>query len=436
MAKASTAITTVTQIDKAIKQVIKSGGHTAIPLAGYKGLELRIRPSGDDVTATFRHRYTHPFTGKRPYMTIGQYPAMTLEQARQAHNDNMRLLAQSIDPITHREQEHAAQAKAIDNSFSSVANGWLDYMTSNKNNMPSPSAIAEWNRLLAFAIKAWGNMPIKEISTPMVLSLCRTIQSDRIETGRRVRGVCERVFSHAIGSGLIDINPAMQVKGLLLTTSAKHHAAITNPMQFAQLLRDIDNLDDKDERTALQLMALLFTRSSDMCEARWADIDLNLGQWTLAPKKGKGRSDMVDSLIIPLPVQAVAILKRQHDKTGMYDYVFYNHRRKSAPYLHKQRLNNAINSIKNGHYINKHVPHGFRASAITLIQEQLKYPKHLPDMQSGHKLKDNNGEAYSRVKFIEERTAMMQEWADYQDRLKTGDSVIRANFKQQAQKLG
>lgn len=430
MAKDNIAITTVTQIDRAIKQAIKAGEHNNLPLAGYKGLELRIRPKGNDVTTTFRHRYTHPFTGKRPYMTIGQYPAMKLEQARQAHNDNMRLLAQSIDPITYREQERLAQAAAINNGFTSVADSWLEHMTSNKNNMPSLSAIAEWQRQLAFAIKAWGNMPVKAITTPMVLSLCRAIQKDRIETGRRVRSLCERVFAHAIGNGLLDMNPAMQVKGLLLTPSKNHMPALETPLPFGQLIRDIDQLPDNDERTALQLMALLFTRSSDMCEAKWTDIDFNSKQWTLKPKKGRGRSDMVDSLIIPLPAQAVAILKSQYDKTGMYDYVFYNHRRKTKPYLDKQRLNLAINSIKDGYYINKHVPHGFRASAITMIQEQLKIANYLPDMQSGHAVKDSNGTAYNRAKFIEERTEMMQAWADYQDELRAGTSLIRANFKQ------
>ena len=429
-------ITTATQIDRMIKEVIKTGNHTAVPLAGYTGLEIRIRPSNNDTTATFRHRYTHPFTGKRPYMTIGRYPSMTLEQARQTYNDNMRLLVQSIDPITQREQLHRAKANAISNSFDSVAGDWLEYMTSNKTNMPAQSTLDEWHRLLGFAIKAWGSMPIMEITPPMVLSLCKTIQGSKIQTGRRVRGICERVFAHAIGAGLIEVNPAMQVKGLLLTATTKHHPAMTNPLQFAQLLRDIDGLPDTYERTALQLMALLFTRSGDMCAARWSDIDLDRNLWTLEPKKGRGRSDMVDSLIIPLPAQAVAILERQYHKTGMYDYVFYDHRRKIEKYLHSQRLNKALNSIKAGHYVDKHVPHGFRASAITLIQEQLKHPKHLPDMQSGHKLRDNNGEAYSRVKFIDERIMMMQEWADYQDKLKTGDTIIRASFKQSAQKIG
>ena len=71
-----------------------------------------------------------------------------------------------------------------------------------------------------------------------------------------------------------------------------------------------------------------------------------------------------------------------------------------------------------------------------MIQEQLKYEKYLPDMQSGHAIKDNNGTAYNRVKFIEERTKMMNDWADYQDALKAEKTIIRANFKQQVKAFG
>ena len=107
--------------------------------------------------------------------------------------------------------------------------------------------------------------------------------------------------------------------------------------------------------------------------------------------------------------------------------------------VHKVRhgLHNLRGAFRAGKgYAGKHVPHGFRASAITMIQEQLKYPKYLPDMQSGHKLKDNNGEAYSRVRFLDERREMMQKWADYLDKLRAGENVIHASFKHPIQKHG
>ena len=94
-------VSTDTQVKRAIKEAVQTGKAVSYPIAGYKGLEVRIRPHKDspDATADFRHRYTHPITSKRPYMTLGQYPALSLADARQYHNDNMQLLAKGIDPI-------------------------------------------------------------------------------------------------------------------------------------------------------------------------------------------------------------------------------------------------------------------------------------------------------------------------------------------------
>lgn len=430
-------ITTDKQIKKAIREAVKAGKQAAHPITGYKGLELRIRLGAMSTTASFRHRYTHPHTAKRPYMTIGQYPYMTLEQARDAHRANMSLLAQRIDPMTHREQQRIEQAAAMNNGYADVVGRWLEHMTSNKNNMPATKTLKEWQRIIAITVDEWGNTPIKDITPPMVLKLCNNVQSSRIDTGRRVRSMCERIFTYAIGHGLIDVNPSLQIKGLLQTTPTNHQHAITSPVPFAQLLRDIDALKDSNERTALQLIALLFTRGGDTVAVKWRDIDFDAAVWTLIPQKGQGRSDMVDELIIPLPKQAIAILKEQHKKTGMYEHVFHSHRTRKTQHTNIEKLSVTLSTMNNGRYKGKHVPHGFRASALTMIQEQLGYAHHLPDIQLGHTVKDNNGAAYNRAKFIEERREMMQAWADYQDDLRAGKTVIRASFKKpKMQKLG
>ena len=62
--------------------------------------------------------------------------------------------------------------------------------------------------------------------------------------------------------------------------------------------------------------------------------------------------------------------------------------------------------------------HGFRASARTMLAEQLKYDAHLIELQIGHVIKDPNGRAYNRTSFLDERTKMMQAWADYLDEIK------------------
>ena len=121
-------LTTDTQIKKAIKETIKNSKTVSYPIAGYKGLELRVRPQKDsqDATADFRHRYTHPVTGKRPYMTLGQYPALTLADARQCHSDNMQLLVKGIDPIEHRDSLKQQDIADRQNTLNYFINEWLE----------------------------------------------------------------------------------------------------------------------------------------------------------------------------------------------------------------------------------------------------------------------------------------------------------------------
>lgn len=101
------AIKTDTQIKKIIKT--HQDGNAIYLIDGFAGLDLYIR---ENKTTTFRHRYTSPVTGKRPYYTLGTYPYMTLEQARDKHSDNIKLLKNGIDPKLH--DERLKDKKAVD----------------------------------------------------------------------------------------------------------------------------------------------------------------------------------------------------------------------------------------------------------------------------------------------------------------------------------
>lgn len=442
------ALTTDTQIKRAIKdaQGQKRVYHT---IGGYAGLRLRLRGG----CVEFQHRYTHPITGKRKEMTLGQYPALTLEQARQTHADNMRMLAQMIDPITQRDNERTRQANAITNTFKAVADDWLYEQTNNPDHQPAPSTLKNINSYLTPLTNAFGGLPVNEITTQQVLALCRDIQKKHVHKGNRVKHMAQRIFGHAVLKGMIEYNPVMQLSGAkaLKATRTKHYASLTDPREYAALLNDIDQLSDQQayNKPILQLLALTFARVGDICAMRWADIDLNAKQWVFTPQKGQRRADMVESLVIPLSPQAIAVLEQLRPLTGGHDYVFHNANRKQAPYHDSQAINKVLNDpsmnragIGGGYegrgYLNVHTPHGFRASAKTILMERLGYDELLTEIQLGHQMLNKYGKAYNRMQAIPERTRMMTDWANYLDDIKAGkfDNVIHASFKQQAQKHG
>ncbi|MGB3109406.1 MAG: tyrosine-type recombinase/integrase [Psychrobacter alimentarius] len=442
------ALTTDTQIKRAIKdaQGQKRVYHT---IGGYTGLRLRLRGG----CIEFQHRYTHPITGKRKEMTLGQYPALTLEQARQTHADNMRMLAQLIDPITQRDSERIKQATAITNTFQAVADDWLYEQTSNLDHQPAQSTLDNINNYLSPLTAAFGKFPVSQITSQQVLALCRDIQKKHVHKGNRVKNMAQRIFAHAVLKGFIEYNPVTQLSGAkaLKATRTTHYASLTDPEGFAVLLKDIDQLNNKQvyNKPILQLLALTFARVGDICSMRWADIDLNIKQWVFKPQKGQRREDMVESLIVPLAPQALAIIERMQSLTGGHDYVFHNAKRKKYSYHDPQAINKILNdpsmnsagigdNYESRGYKEVHTPHGFRASAKTMLMERLGYDELLTEIQLGHQMLNKYGKAYNRMQAVLERTRMMTEWANYLDDIKVGkiDNIIHANFKQQVQKHG
>jgi len=442
------ALTTDTQIKRAIKEVQgqKRVYHT---IGGYQGLRLRIRGG----CVEFQHRYTHPITGKRKEMTLGQYPALTLEQARRAHNDNMSMLAQMIDPITQRDNERTRQATAITNTFKAVANDWLNEQISNPDHKPASSTLSNFKNYLSPLMTTFGHLPVGEITTQQVLALCREIQKTHVHKGNRVKHMAQRIFAHAVLKGLIEYNPVMQLSGAkaLKATRTKHYASLTDPQDFSVLLRDIDQLSSSQiyNKPILQLLALTFARVGDVCAMKWADIDLNAKQWVFTPQKGQRREDMVESLVVPLAPQTIAIIKKLQPLTGGHVHVFHNSYRKKASHHDPQAINKILNdplmnseSIGSGYngrgYMNVHTPHGFRASAKTMLMERLGYDELITEIQLGHQMLNKYGKAYNRMQAVPERTRMMTDWANYLDDIKAGkfDNVIHASFKQQTQKHG
>lgn len=435
---ATQGLKTVTQIEKAIKDTAKT---TPYSIAGYSGLFLSVEVSKatGKKTATFKHRYSHPvITGKRPTITLGQYPAFTLEQARQAYNDNLALLAKGIDPIEYRQDEKQKEIIDRQNTLQFFIDEWREIQQDKKL---SKDTLKNSERHIKEISKHFGKIRVTDIKPSDVIRFIKDIQKTSPDKGLRVKRYLKSVLQLAKANGVIEYNPASDLHGTLKTHKAKHNPAITTPLEFGKLLNDIDSLADSPlfQKDILQLLALTFARVGDVCAMKWADINLFTKQWEFRPQKAGNRDDMID-LIVPLPPQAIAILERMKEKTGSYEYVFYNARRKEHKHTHKQEINKALNStaMNNGNsYKDLHSPHGFRATAKTMLMERLGYDELITELQLGHRMMNSYGRAYSRMDMLDQRRAMMNDWANYLDKLRAGeiDNIVFVDFakaKQQA----
>jgi integrase len=215
------------------------------------------------------------------------------------------------------------------------------------------------------------------------------------------------------------------VKSQLIKPVYGHRPAIIQPDKFAKLLQDIESLATKvDGNTisSLRLLSMLFVRNGDLRRMRWADLDFKEAKWRFQPLKGESKEHMVRDMVVPLPRQAIEILQHQYKINGHSEFVFYSPSAKKNGIISDNTANKHLKELG---YQNVHCVHGFRASAKTMLQEQLKYPAVIVEMGLGHITKDQNGTAYGRFEFLDERTEMMQTWADYLDALGNDEDVSR-----------
>ena len=429
---------TVTQLDKAIKETAKT---TPYSIAGYAGLFLSVEVSKHTgkKTAIFKQRYSHPILkGKRPTITLGQYPAFTLEQARQAYNDNLAILAKGIDPIEHRQAEKQKEIIDRQNTLEYFINQW---QANQQKKELSPSTYAKIEKNLAIIRKHFSNMRITDIKPSHIIKFVNSIQENSTNRGIRIKGELKAILQLAKANGVIEYNPASDLQGTIKTHKTRHYPAITTPAEYGKLVNDIDSLADSPlfQKEILQLLALTLARVGDICAMKWSDVNLFTKQWEFRPQKAGNRDDMTD-IVTPLAPQAIAILERMKAKTGGYEYVFHNPRRKQEKHTHRQEINKVLNStaMNDGQgYKGIHSPHGFRASAKTMLMERLGYDELITELQLGHRMMNSYGRAYSRMDMLDQRRAMLIDWAKYLDDLRAGkiDNIIyldKAKANQQA----
>lgn len=252
------------------------------------------------------------------------YPDVGLKDAREKHAEVRKLLAAGVDPSANKKAVKAAQGERAANSFEIVAREWFDKHAPNWKENHSSKII----RRLKVDIFPWlGACPVGEITAPALLAAIRRIESrGALETAHRALANCGQVFRYAIATGRAQRDTAADLRGSLPPVKEKHHASITDPKAIGELLRDIDGYQGAFvTKCALRLAPLVFLRPGELRKAEWAEIDLDKAEWRILAARMK----MNAVHIVPLALQAVAILRELHPLTGAGKYVLPDAR--SAP---------------------------------------------------------------------------------------------------------
>lgn len=300
------------------------------------------------------------------------------------------------------------------NTFEAVARAW----------MKEGRAVADAQNRKTLArlesdVFPWlGQRPIADIEAPEILAVLRRIDGRGARyTAHRARSEMGRVFRFAIASGPAKSDPTQALRGAIPPAKTRHFSSITEPAKVGEMLRAFDAFTGTfPVLCALRLSPLLFVRPGELRKAEWSDIDLDRGEWRYHVSKTK-----TDHLV-PLAKQAVEILRTLHSLTGEDRYVFPSARNRQRP-MSDAAVNAALRRL--GYDTKTEITgHGFRAMARTILHEELHQKPEVIEHQLAHSVPDALGAAYNRTRFIKERRAMMQIWADYLDKLKKGAEIV------------
>jgi len=373
------------------------------------GMYLLVQPNGAKYW-----RLNYRFAGKRKTMAIGVYPDVSLSDARDRREVARKQLANGIDPSAAKQEQKAAIVALTENSFEVVAHEWY---TKFSTNWKESHSITVRGRLKNDVYPWIGTRPIGEIDAPELLTVLRRIESrGALSTAHTVNSVCGQVFRYAIATGRAKRDPSADLKGALTPYRVTHLAALTDPVKIGKLMRDIEGYKGTFiVRCAFKLAPYVFLRPIELAKAEWTEFDLDIAEWRIpASKMKKNRLH-----IIPLPTQAVEILREIHTLTGNGKYVFPSIRSSAKP-MAGNTLLAAIRSL--GYTPAEMTAHGFRHMASTLLNEQ-GFNADAIERQLAHKAGGVRA-TYNAAEYLPERKRMMQAWADYLDKLKKGADVI------------
>lgn len=384
----------------------------------------------------FYWRFDYSRTEGRNTLSLGVFPYRDLDDARALAAEFREMVDEGIDPSAKRSAlgrgspeirqiEASLRAKrTAKGSFAGAAKRWQAQM---KDEWSPGYAEKVEGRIRNHLLPALGAKRLKSIGVPDIKKVCEAIQdTGTVETGKRCLTICRRIFDTAISDGLLTTNPCGPVEAGLKNHTPKHRPAILEPRAFGKLLSDIEDYrGTATVKAALALKPMLMVRGIELRKARREEFDLARGVWRIPAERMKGRLDRKrngEPHVVPLPRQAIEILKRLLDAPLDPSSTFvFQARGKPGRCMSANTLNRALRIMG---YCTKTVmtAHGFRATARTMLVDELGWNKDVAERQLAHTVPDQNGTAYNRTRHLRERRQMLQAWADYLD-------MLRANWQ-------
>jgi integrase len=374
-------------------------------VSDFEGLFILVKVSG---SKSWRFKYR--LDGKEKLLVIGDYPAISLAQARKERDSAKALLAKGFDPNEAKQEDRRVRLEAKGQAFEKIGAVFLEKQ---RKEGKSKATLDKTEYHLKLANRDFGRRPITEITAPMILKTLRKVEAKgNYETAHRLRARIGSVFRYAVASGLAETDPTYALKDALIRPTRVHRAAITDPKALGQLMREIDVFEGQaTTRIGLQLLAILAQRPGEIRHAKWSEFDFVEKIWAIPAAKMKMRRDHN----VPLPAQALALLDELRRMNGNGEYLFPSLRTWKRP-MSENTLNAALRRM--GYSGEEMTAHGFRASFSTLANESGLWHPDAIERALAHVEKNEVRRAYARGEHWDERVRLAHWWADFLSKAK------------------
>lgn len=400
-------------------------GVSPIKLTDGNGLYIEVRPNGSKMW-----RYRYRIDGKENLFAMGEYcqPPLgetddeaalrragrrfTLKEARAERERCRGLVKQGIHPSRHQRTERLRRSAEAANTFQAIAEAWIEENSDWSENYRRQIE----QRLGGDAFPHIGDLPIREITPAHIKDVLKRVERrGSPASAKLLKTWIGGVFRYAAGELLVETDPTWPLRNTIRAPKTQHIAHLT-AKEIPDFLQALDAVKAEHvTKIAAQLLWLTVVRTVELRCAEWSEFDLDAGVWTIPADRMKMR----EKHLVPLSAQAVQLLKALHPLTGRGRFVFPGRNDRNQCLTHE-----AIRDVFNrAGYAGKFTPHGVRSTFSTWFNEA-GADSDLIEMALAHKERNSVRAAYNHAMKLQQRLALMQEWADLSDAWRKGAEVI------------
>lgn len=393
-------------------------------LADEKGLYLEVKPNG---VKAWRYRFE--LGGKESVFAIGDYSAapagettdqattrknggiFTLAEAREERTKARALVKQGINPAHQRQLGKIKQEQENATTFEAVAREWLGL-----KDWEEVTRARRLDMLERVVFPKIGALPIKQVIPAHILDVLSTAaKKNGLTVAAEAKRTMSGIFELAVSTLRADADPVYPVRKAIPANKTQHKRPL-EAAEIGQLLRDVEGHGGRHETlAAFRLMWLTLCRPSEAAGAQWTEFDLDGAVWRIPAERMKKRKEHV----LPLPGQAVEMLRALHGITGCHVHLFPNRDDKTKP-MAMASFRQMLNVLG---WAGKYSPHATRTTGSTRLNE-MGYPADWIERQLAHTEPNAVRRTYNHADYLADRAKMMQQWADKLDSWRDGAKVL------------